>query len=193
MKLFYYITSLSICQVLFSSFFKSFQDVRYCLSYSNFYSISLLFKFVKYFFKFFSNFLFCDTFASACFFQVRQPSYYITFKQVCQYLFQSFFKLPSAFFPLVRTSSLNSRFSLPRSTALLLYHFLTGLSRKILNGLFLFFCECFTNSPEHIILFGAISFLFFNCMQQKLPPIKPHMSTIFRLAHKLVKQLHFGY
>ena len=123
MKLFYYITSLSICQVLFSSFFKSFQDVRYCLSYSNFYSISLLFKFVKYFFKFFSNFLFCDTFASACFFQVRQPSYYITFKQVCQYLFQSFFKLPSAFFPLVRTSSPLTLVS--RSLVRQLYHYIT--------------------------------------------------------------------
>lgn len=192
MKLFYYITSLLICQVLFSSFFKFFRDVHCRFLCSNSFIISLLFQFVKYFFHFFpfSNLLFCDTSASAF---LRQPSYYITSKQVCQYLFRNFFRSRQLLFPESRQASFSSPYLRSRSTALLLYHFFCDLSRKILNGLFLFFCECFTNSPEHIILFGASSFLFFNRMQQKLPPIKPYMSTIFRLAHKLVKQLHFGY
>ena len=172
MKLFYYITSLSICQVLFSSFFKSFQDVRYCLSYSNFYSISLLFKFVKYFFKFFSNFLFCDTFASACFFQVRQPSYYITFKQVCQYLFQSFSQAPVNFFSLSPDKlSLNSRISLPRSTALSLYHYFLRLSRKKLCRYFRLFC-LFCTVPESLTLTLCCYFyLFMNCFIVLFPPV----------------------
>lgn len=140
MKLFYYITSLSICQVLFSSFFKSFRDVRYCLSYSNFYSISLLFKFVKYFFQVLSNFLFCDTFASACFFKCVSLSIISLSNKFVNTFSKVFFKLPSAFFPLVRTSSLNSRISLPRSTALLLYHYFLRLSRKKLCRYFSFFC-----------------------------------------------------
>ena len=99
MKLFYYITSLLICQVLFSSFFKFFRDVRCRFLCSNSFIISLLFQFVKYFFHFFpfSNLLFCDTSASAF---LRQLSYYITSKQVCQYLFRNFFSAPVNFFSL---------------------------------------------------------------------------------------------
>lgn len=193
MKLFYYITSLLICQVLFSSFFKFFRDVRCRFLCSNSFIISLLFQFVKYFFSFFSffksSFLWYLGFrflASAFLLYHFQTSLSIPFPEL-------FFRSRQLLFPESRQASFSSSYLRSRSTALSLYHFLTGLSRKILNGLFLFFCECFTNSHEHIILFGAISFLFFNCMQQKLPPIKPHMSTIFRLAHKLVKQLHFGY
>ena len=170
-KLFYYITSLSICQVLFSSFFKSFRDVRYCLSYSNFYIISLLFKFVKYFFKFFQIFFSVIPWLSLPFFSASAFLLY-HFQTSLSIPFPKFFQAPVGFLSFSPDKlSLNSRISLPRSTALLLYHLLLRLSRKKLRRYFSLFCLFCTVPKSLTLTLCCYFYLFMNCFIVLFPPV----------------------
>lgn len=136
MKLFYYITSLLICQVLFqvfSNFFEMFAAAFCAATFLLYHFSSNLSSTFFHFFPF-SNLLFCDTSASTF---LRQPSYYITSKQVCQYLFRNFFfRSRQLLFPESRQASFSSPYLRSRSTAFLLYHFFCDLSRKITVGIF---------------------------------------------------------
>ena len=92
-QLVYFISSLFVCQVLFSSFFKSF----FCVALSCETALILyhfLFFLSSTFSKFFQK-VFRDQLRSL----LRQLNYYITFSFLCQALFKKFFQLVSVFLP----------------------------------------------------------------------------------------------
>ena len=96
-RLVYYITSFRVCQVLSQNFFRFFlifsrfrRNIRGFAYHfrSSLFIISLCFRFVKYFLKYFSDFFdFCIsvTFISAPL--SRQLLYYTLFLSVCQHIY----------------------------------------------------------------------------------------------------------
>ena len=108
-QLIYYITFFSICQVLFSSFFKSFWMFVTGFFVGNFYIISHLFRFVNPFFEVFSK----------LFSEMKYPLFF-------------YYLLPSP----TNAIPIGLLFQCSPSTALLLYHSFSPLSSRRLSRVF---------------------------------------------------------
>lgn len=155
MKLFYYITSLLICQVLFSSFFKFFRDVRCRFLCSNSFIISLLFQFVKYFFHFFLFQIFFSVIPRLPLSCVSLPIISLPNKFVNTFS-GTFFRSRQLLFPESRQASFSSPYlcSLVRQ----LYYYIT------------FFVTCQGKFLEILsMIFGYFVYTFFSYTFRILP------------------------
>ena len=138
MKLFYYITSLLICQVLFSSFSNFFETfaAAFCAATLLLYHFSS--NLSSTFFHFFLFQIFFSVIPQLPLSCVSLPIISLSNKFVNTFS-GTFFRSRQLLFPESRQASFSSPYLRSRSTALSLYHFLTGLSRKKSAKFFLSF------------------------------------------------------